>query len=288
MHLVMRYRISFWTLVLASCMVVGMAGATLAQDGESPAPTPAAQSDGGGAAISLFQQFFLPGDLIGIAITWLLLILSVVVIALVIHFLLQNRTTVVMPETAVAEVEALLDERRFKEAIDQTSEDDSVFGQIIHASLSEASAGYAAMERAIDETGDLVLTRRFRPLEYLNVIGAIGPMLGLFGTVYGMIVAFDQIRKIGNVQPDDLAGGIGTALVTTFWGLVVGIPAVAGYALIRNRIDALVTESMIESQDLISRFRPGAARKSSSSSSSSSASGGSGAGQTAPKPKPEG
>jgi biopolymer transport protein ExbB len=287
MHLVMRYRNSFWTLLLASCMVVTMAGLALAQDGAEPAP--AAQQGGGGAAVSLFQQFFLPGDLVGIAITWLLLTLSVVVIALVIHFLLQNRTTVVMPETAVAEVEALLDDRRFKEAIDQTSEDDSVFGQIIHASLSEASAGYAAMERAIDETGDLVLTRRFRPLEYLNVIGAIGPMLGLFGTVYGMIVAFDQIRKIGNVQPDDLAGGIGTALVTTFWGLVVGIPAVAGYALIRNRIDALVTESMIEAQDLIARFRPGAARKGGGSSSgSSSASGGSSAGQAAPKPKPEG
>ncbi|MBS3821854.1 MAG: MotA/TolQ/ExbB proton channel family protein, partial [Phycisphaerae bacterium] len=127
---------------------------------------------------------------------------------------------------------------------------------------------------------DLASTRKLRGLELLNVFGAVGPMVGLFGTVYGMIVAFWTIVDAGG-QPDpaQLAAGISTALVTTFWGLVVGIPAVAAGALIRTKIEALVTEAMVEAEALIGRFRPGGSRKSSGSGSSG------GSQPASPKPK---
>jgi biopolymer transport protein ExbB len=134
------------------------------------------------------------------------------------------------------------------------------------------------MERAVEETADLVATRRVRSLEYLNVMGAVGPMIGLFGTVYGMIVAFQTIvDRGGNPSPEDLAAGISTALVTTFWGLVVGIPAVAAAALIRNRIDVLMTEAIVETEALISRFRT-AGKKSSGAAAPRK--------PAAPQPKP--
>jgi biopolymer transport protein ExbB len=97
-----------------------------------------------------------------------------------------------------------------------------------------------------------------RPLEYLNVLGNIAPMLGLFGTVYGMIVAFQTlVEEGGSADPGKLAAGISTALVTTFWGLIVAMPALAAYALIRNKIDALTSEGILIAEELINTFKPG-------------------------------
>ncbi len=275
---------SKWLWGMALLLLFAVAVPVLAQEaGDAGAATTAAEETAaeGPKVTSLALAFFWSESIVGVAITWLLLILSVVVVALMIHFLIQNRKLTIMPDELLGEVEALLDERKFKDAIDLTAEDESVFGQIIHASMSEASNGFGAMERAIEETGDLALTRRVRPLEFLNVIGAIGPMLGLFGTVYGMILAFQTLASTGGAaDPASLAAGISTALVTTFWGLVVGIPAVAAYSLIRNRIDAMIAESIVEAEDLIGRFRPGGGAKKSSSSSSSSSS-------ASPKPKAE-
>ena len=77
-----------------------------------------------------------------------------------------------------------------------------------------------------------------------------------FGTVYGMIIAFGAIVAAGgSADPVALAGGIGTALTTTFWGLVVAIPALAGYAILRNRIDALTIEATIEAEHVLRLFR---------------------------------
>jgi biopolymer transport protein ExbB len=82
-------------------------------------------------------------------------------------------------------------------------------------------------------------------------------MIGLFGTVYGMILAFQSIVVAGgNADPVLLAGGISTALTTTFWGLVVAIPALAGYGIIRNKIDELTTEATLTAQELVNQFRP--------------------------------
>lgn len=218
----------------------------------------------GAKSSSYFQMFFLSEDLLGLILIWVLIIMSVGVMALSIHYTLQNRLDNYLPEVVVDEVETMLEEKRFREAIDFTADEESFFGQIMYASLSEASNGFGAMERAVEETADLLSARRLRSLEYLNVLGAVGPMVGLFGTVYGMIVAFYQIvEKGGQPDPAELAGGISTALVTTFWGLIVGIPAVAAAALIRNKVDAMTVETMIRAEELIGQFRPSKKKSSS-------------------------
>jgi biopolymer transport protein ExbB len=142
------------------------------------------------------------------------------------------------------------------------------------------------MERAIEETTDLLGSKRIRSVEILNVLGAVGPMVGLFGTIYGMIVAFQVIvDKGGQPDPAELAGGISTALVTTFWGLIVGIPAVAAGALIRNKIDGMMVEVMIRAEMLISQFQPGA-KKAAKPAAGSAAPAEAGAAKAAPKPRP--
>jgi biopolymer transport protein ExbB len=90
-------------------------------------------------------------------------------------------------------------------------------------------------------------------------------MIGLFGTVYGMILAFREIVIAGgSPDPVDLAAGIGTALTTTFWGLVVAIPALAGYAIVRNRFDALTSDADAAIEHLVNTHHPRAAAETSS------------------------
>ena len=94
------------------------------------------------------------------------------------------------------------------------------------------------MLRAAEQAGEEVAVKRFRRLEMLNVLGQVSPMIGLFGTVYGMIVAFQTIAGTGgNADPVMLASGIGTALVTTFWGLLIAIPALIFWRYFRARVD---------------------------------------------------
>ena len=141
----------------------------------------------------------------------------------------------VIPEDTQNQIETLLAEKRYREAIEFSGTDSSYLAKVVNSGLSEASNGYGAMERAVEESSDAETTRMLRPIEYLNVLGNIAPMMGLFGTVYGMIVAFQKLVETGGKpDPGKLAAGISTALVTTFWGLVVAVPALASYSLIRN------------------------------------------------------
>ncbi len=210
---------------------------------------------------TFFNQFFWSGDPLGRIIIWVLLVMSALSIGYSLRLFMAYRRASIVPEETQSVVEGMLNEKQFREAIDYASADTSYLGRLIAAALSEASAGYNAMERAIEEEGDYETARMLRPVEYLNVIGNIAPMMGLFGTVYGMIVAFAQLVAAGGKpDPAELAGGISTALVTTFWGLVVAIPALAAYAVVRNKIDALTTEGVTTAANLIKPFKPGARR----------------------------
>ena len=244
-------------------LFLGLAPAALAQGTDDTGET------GGGS--SFFEAFFLSDDLLGLIIIWGLIVASFVSISLTILFTMRYRKSSVMPEDTRNEIEALLADKKYREAINFAKEDPSFLGKITSAALDEASNGYGAMERAIEEAGDAESTRILRPIEILNVLGNIAPMVGLFGTVYGMIVAFQQlVDSGGSADPSSLAAGISTALVTTFWGLVVAIPALAAYALVRNKIDALTTESLLVAEDIISPFKPSGKKRRSSSSSSGS------------------
>jgi biopolymer transport protein ExbB len=95
-----------------------------------------------------------------------------------------------------------------------------------------------------------------RKIEWLNLIGAVSPMVGLFGTVFGMIKLFNAIVSAGGQpQPAQLADGIGVALVTTFWGLFIAIPALAMHGIFRNRIEALVSEAVTKSENFLPLLR---------------------------------
>ena len=204
--------------------------------------------------INYFKVLMLDCGTIG----WILWAMSIMTVAIVVQYFIAIRRENILPMAVLAHVRELFDEKQYGEAIEVSSGEPSFLSYVVHAGLSDASHGYPAMERAMEEASEERTTKMLRGLEWLNLIGNIGPMLGLFGTVYGMIIVFFSIVDAkGMPKPAELAGGIGVALVTTLLGLAVAIPALAAYAVFRNRIDSLTSEAMVASQDLISNFRPG-------------------------------
>jgi biopolymer transport protein ExbB len=198
-------------------------------------------------------------DWIGSAMIWALIAMSLASGALIWIALSSNRAEDILPPAAVEEMRRAVAEGRFAEAIEQSRARGGDFGRVLHAALVAAPGGHDAMLRAAEAAADEQVVRRLRRVEVLNVLGQVAPMVGLFGTVYGMIVAFFTIAQSGGTaDPVALAGGIGTALVTTFWGLLVAIPALSTYAVVRNRIDAAGAEGAREVERICARFRPGA------------------------------
>ncbi|MEE2681114.1 MAG: MotA/TolQ/ExbB proton channel family protein [Planctomycetota bacterium] len=193
----------------------------------------------------------------GSCLIWLLLLLSIIGIGYLVKLATSNVRKHIAPPEHMDRIEKLIRQSAWRDALALTSKDHSDFSLITHATLEEAPNGFEAMASRMELVASEVTAERFRQIEPLNVLGQVAPMIGLFGTVYGMIVAFGSIvASGGNADPVALAGGIGTALVTTFWGLLVAIPALAGYAMLRNRVDALEGEAEGRILEFLEHFDP--------------------------------
>lgn len=142
-----------------------------------------------------------------------------------------------------------------KDALDQrqiqTLHQGSPLGQILAAGLVNRDRERSVMKESIEDTGRHVVHELERYLDTLATIAGISPLLGLLGTVSGMIQAFAAITTQGVGNPAVLAGGIATALITTAAGLTVAIPALIAYRYYRNRVDTLVVEMEKEAIKLV-------------------------------------
>lgn len=191
-------------------------------------------------------------DLIGTALLWTLLALSIISVGLIGYLALINQRKSIVPAGLVAEARRLLNGGHVRHAIDLTKTEQSFFSQVMHAGLGQANQGVAATIRALEQTADVLIAARMRPIEILYMLGQVSPMMGLLGTVYGIIFAFRvYVSMGGHATPAMLAGGIGTALVATFWGLVVAIPALTAYSILRNKVDQLTMEAMVAAEQLL-------------------------------------
>ncbi len=181
--------------------------------------------------------------------------LSFTLVALFVMNLLMARRENVVPVALVEGFEAHLNEKRYQEAYEMAKNDESFLGQVLSAGLAKLSAGYEQAIEAMQEVGEEENMKMEHRLSYMALIGTISPMVGLLGTVQGMIASFSVIANSPTApQPAQLAVGISTALFTTLVGLFIAIPAIAAYNLIRNRVQRLVLEVGILSEGLMSRF----------------------------------
>lgn len=133
----------------------------------------------------------------------------------------------------------------------QTLHQGSPLGQILAAGLINRDQDRLVMKDSIEDTGRHVVHELERYLDTLGTIAAISPLLGLLGTVFGMIKVFTAITTQGVGNPTVLAGGIAEALITTAAGLTVAIPALIGYRYYRNRVDTLVVDMEKEAIKLV-------------------------------------
>ncbi len=194
---------------------------------------------------------------LGSSIVWVLMALSVVSLGLMGARAWESRAVAELPPTLEHEIRRALGARQVDQALQAAGADRSILGAVFRAALSHAAHGHAAMIRAAQAAADEAALQRMRRIEPLNVIGTVAPMIGLFGTVYGIILAFREIVASGGTpDPVSLAAGIGTALTTTFWGLVVAIPALAGYGMLRTTIDGRAARAWQLAEDLLDQFRP--------------------------------
>ena len=185
----------------------------------------------------------------------LFLTLSFVTVALIALNVQQVRRSEFLPEDFVEDFEEKLAAKDYQGAYELARGDDSMVARVLAAGLGRLNRGYPEAVEAMQEVAeDESMTANHR-LSYLALIGAVAPMLGLLGTVSGMIDAFQKIAKSTTApKPAELAEGISTALFTTMEGLAIAIPAMVAYSLLRNRIDRHVLEVGIVSEGLMQRF----------------------------------
>jgi biopolymer transport protein ExbB len=192
---------------------------------------------------------------LGWGYTFIFLALSFTLVALIVMNFLSARRDNVCPIALLDAFEQMLNEKQYQEAYEMAKSDESFLGQVLSAGLAKLSAGYpqaieAMQERAEEETMNLE-----HRLSYMALIGTISPMIGLFGTVHGMVASFQVIAAGGSTpKAVELAAGISTALFTTLLGLGIAIPAIVAFNLLKNQIAKLVLEVGMYSESLMNRF----------------------------------
>lgn len=185
---------------------------------------------------------------------WLMLPIiacSVVAFAIVVERLWALRRSRVIPRRLVLEIWQWLKSGRLNEDRIEVLREGSPLGRVLAAGLANRSHSREVMKEAIEETGRHAAHELDRFLNTLGTIAAITPLLGLLGTVIGMIEVFSVITDVGVGSPGELAGGISKALITTAAGISIAVPSLIFYRFFRGRVDELVLEMEQESIKLV-------------------------------------
>ena len=228
------------------------AGASAAAPAGAGAGTGTSGTSGEKTKQSLVQLIFGHLDFVFFTIA----ALSITGLTLIIQGFIKNRASVFMPVTSTNTIRELIGQRRFRELIDFTETDPSFVSKALNPALKRAPH-FAAMKEAMETSIGEQTAERFRSIEYLNIIGNLGPLLGLLGTVLGMIDAFSTMQaKGGATTPADLAGGVSIALTHTFLGLFLAIPCLAAFGILRTIVDRLTVRGALEAEELLLMIKP--------------------------------
>ena len=204
------------------------------------------EPDGGAEAAEAHRtgllELFKAGGLIGYVIVGL----SVAALALTLEQLFSLRRAAFSPHGMAEQLNELISRGEYRQAEQLCLENRVLLTSLVRAGLQEIRLGYSAVEKAMEEAALFHGARLYRRIELLSVLASLSTMLGLLGTVVGLIKAFREVAESGGMaQAADLATGIYQALVTTVEGLLVAIPCMALFALFRNRLDQLVAETSL-------------------------------------------
>ncbi len=239
-------RMKPFALLIALAMFATVASAANAAD---------IATDRTGTTQTFYTQFIIAG---GPIVWFLLLPMSVITGYLVINLAVTIRRKKLIPRGIVSEIADTHKRLGIERLIITISDRTDLVSKAALTAITKSrnlQEGPQYINSLAAESLQESTMGLFRRVEWCAIIGNVAPMIGLFGTVFGMIRAFNILGIAGSQPPaDQLAAAISIALVTTFWGLLVAIPALAMHGIFRARIETIVSEAALEIEILLQRI----------------------------------
>jgi biopolymer transport protein ExbB len=229
-----------WLLALG--MVALASPGALAQEAKAGGGTEAAAAPRASMLSYLLKAH---GDPFAAFIGLVLLGLSIYFVAQVIRFFMEFRISEAVPPVLVERIETAIKERRFQEAYDACRDNNSFLARLLRVGIANLPYGRPEAKEAMNVTSEEMVVTMESRISYLATIGTLGPMIGLVGTIWGMIHSFQEIATSSGAQPraDQVARGIATALFITLEGVSLSVPAIFFFAFFRNRIAQIAIEA---------------------------------------------
>ena len=188
-------------------------------------------------------------------IGFVILLLSIYFVSTVARLFSEMRVSVAAPPQKIAECENLLEQRDFKGIYNLVKDDDSFFCRLLTTGISELPNGLAEAREAMERVGEAITAEMEKKISMLAVLGTLGPMIGLLGTLMGMIASFSVIAMSDvQLKASQVAQGISQALVLTFEGVFLAVPAIYFFALFRNRVVYISTSVMLTADQFLRHF----------------------------------
>jgi biopolymer transport protein ExbB len=184
-----------------------------------------------------------------------ILLLSIYFVSTVGRLFWEMRMEIALPPEMVLQCESLLEQRDFKGIYNLVKEDDSFFSRLLSTGISELPNGLAEAREAMDRVGEAITAEMEKKISMLAVLGTLGPMIGLLGTLKGMIASFGVIaRSDVQLKASEVANGISEALLLTFEGVALSVPAIYFFALFRNRVIFIASSVMLTADQFLRHF----------------------------------
>lgn len=191
-----------------------------------------------------------------------LFLLSIYFVALVVRLFMEFRMEVLMPPAVAAACDEKVEKRDFQGVYDVVADDDSFYGRSLATGIAELPNGLAEARDAMEREGEVIMAELEKKISMLAVLGTLGPMIGLLGTLKGMIASFSVIALSDTqLKASEVAGGISEALILTFEGVALSVPAIYFFAVFRNRLSVMSAQVMLKADEFLRHFAHAARKK---------------------------
>lgn len=183
-------------------------------------------------------------------------------VATVIKLFMKMKPEVAAPPAVIARCEELLQARDFKGIYEMVQQDESFFSRVVAVGITELPNGLADAREAMQRTGEAETAHMEKQISMLAVLGTLGPMIGLLGTLKGMIAAFSIIaRQNTQIKSGEVAGAISESLVLTFEGVGLSVPSIWFFSFFRNRVMFISVTTMTRADEFLRHFAQAARGK---------------------------
>jgi len=185
------------------------------------------------------------------AVGYLMVLCSMIGTALVIEHSVNLRREKLAPAPLIQDLQALIDEEQYDEAIELCDQEGGYMSNLVGSALRMRHAGYEEMISGLEAAANEESVKLQAKISYLSLIGNIGPLLGLLGTVTGMISSFQVIENLKAPTPGDLAKGVYESLVNTTMGLFIGIVFLTAFFVFKNKVLKMTLSMNLQAVDLL-------------------------------------